>query len=255
MIRTFKFYKFYLVIFLILASSAYASEPIILGGSTTVTNFAIRGQERVIENKAGVYIEILPSSSGRGILALHQGKIDIGMISTELENIVEKYKNQGILIDADSLEVTPLNQTSILFITHQNNPITEITKEQAKNIFTGEITDWSELGFNAASIRVVSEHPTGGIFRTLVNVLLDGQPIKEDRITMQNAPQVALVVSQLPHSFGFLSEAIPEEQRRGVKILETPGYNLRQSLYLVRKKDDKRDEVTNIINTITELNK
>ncbi len=227
-------------------------DKITINGSSTVHNFLFYDNIRALHKETGFKFDAFPSSSGRGILALVKGQADIAMISSEFPLIVEKLnETSNMAINLDDYEVHSINKTRILFIAHPDNPINTLSKQQVKDLFTGKIKHWGALGVpNIGPVKIVTEHPTGGIYNTVLQKVTDKTPIVSDKITMQNAPQTAIVVSQVPESFGMLSAATPQEQRLKVKIIETPDFEVTQNMYFVIKKGANEGKISKIIKTI-----
>ena len=96
-------------------------------------------------------------------------------------------------------------------------------------------------------VLVVTEHPTGGVYNTVLGKVLDGEPITKERITMQNGPQVGLVISQNLGGFGMISDVTPRDQLMNTRIVPTPDALAIQRLYLVTRKDDKRPDLYKLI--------
>lgn len=247
----------FLVCFALLPFSVLAQEErLVVGGSSTVTNFVFHDYEQQIRDETQIPFDVITSSSGRGLLALHQGNIDIAMISSEIEPLIEKLGKAGHVIDINQYDIHNVSEIGVLYVVHPDNPLETLTPEQVVAVFTGDMTGWSELNIDDMSvnmIKVVTEHPTGGVYNTIVKKGLEGKDFAKDKIVMQNAPQVALVVSQLPNSFGFLSDATPENQRRGVKVLDVPDLDIKQVMFLVTKKDDQREQVQNLVSHISHM--
>lgn len=233
----------------------HSGNSITIAGSTTVNNFVFNtnvGKDTLQD--LGFGLDIHPSSSGRGMLALSEGTADIAMISSCLPKIVRHLnKRNNTDINTDDYEVHRLSKTKILFIVHPDNPIKSLSREQIKGLFTGKIKDWSEVGAdNLGPVKIVSEHATGGVYNTVLHEVTDMEPITNDRITMQNGPQTAVVISQLPNGFGMLSAATPDEQKNKVSIVATPDFEASQNMSFVTKKDQNKGKILKFITAIQE---
>lgn len=227
-------------------------DQILISGSSTVHNFVFYNHLNKWREKIGHDFDVVSSNSGRGILALINGETDIAAISSNFLNIADKLsQDKNIHINPDDYIIHPISQTKIVFIVHPDNPIHSLNQQQIKDIFTGKITKWDQLGIKKlGDIKIVIEHPTGGMYNIIFNEVTKKKPFIKDKIMMQNAPQIAIVVSQLPNSLGFLSDATPIDQRRGVHVLD--GYSISQSMAFVTRKEDLRSDVHHIIQTITD---
>ena len=116
-------------------SGVKPSGKIIIVGSSSVSPV----MEKLIEayqkiNPAGE-IELQTSDSTTGMNSVSAGVCDIGMASRELKDSEIESGLQEITIAMDGISV----------IVNNGNPVENLTKEQVKRVFTGEITVWSEL--------------------------------------------------------------------------------------------------------------
>ncbi len=111
-----------------------ASGKVIVSGSSSVTPI----MEKLIEGykvvNPNVTIELQMSDSSSGLKATMEGTADIGMASRELKDS-EKAELTNTVIALDG----------IAMIVNQETPIDNITSEQVNKIYTGEITNWSDI--------------------------------------------------------------------------------------------------------------
>lgn len=107
---------------------------ITISGSTSVAPVMEKLAEEYKKLNPEVTIDIQQPGSGAGILAAAEGSVEIGMSSRELkDDEKEKLTEKQIALDG------------IAVIVNNNNGITDLTSEQIKNIYTGEITDWADV--------------------------------------------------------------------------------------------------------------
>ena len=120
------------------AAAAYAgSRPtgkIVVAGSSSVTPVMEKLKEAYLAVNPDAVIEIQQSDSSAGMNAALEGTADIGMASRELT-------------DSEKAELTPvaIALDGIAVIVNQANPVTNLTKDQVKSVFTGETLNWSDL--------------------------------------------------------------------------------------------------------------
>ena len=110
-----------------------ATGKIVVGGSTSVTPVMEKLSEAYLTLNPGAAIEIHSTGSGAGITGAIDGVVDIGMSSREIKDSEMEELDQNITICKDG----------IAMIVNNNNPITNVTTEQVREIYTGEITRWS----------------------------------------------------------------------------------------------------------------
>lgn len=117
------------------AYSGSAKGKIVIEGSSSVTPVMEKLKEAYVKINPDVTIEVQQSDSSTGITSAIDGTCNIGMASRELKDSeIEKGVNSTV-IATDGVAV----------IVNNDNPTTNLTSEQVKNIFTGTATKWSDI--------------------------------------------------------------------------------------------------------------
>jgi phosphate transport system substrate-binding protein len=139
----------YLVIALIssllyLPGSVSAKGGITYSGSSTVGTGVLKaGAVEAFENNTGIKFTLIDQrGSGKGIAQLIAGKADLAGASRPLKAKEKREKILGHTIGYDAIAV----------FVHKSNPVNNLTKQQLKGIFTGEIKNWKEVVGNDAPI-------------------------------------------------------------------------------------------------------
>lgn len=112
-----------------------ASGKVVVAGSSSVTPVMEKLAEAYEAANSGVEIEIQQSDSTTGITSANDGLCDIGMASRELKDTETQYGLTEQVIALDGIAVVVNNE----------NSVSGLTSDQVKQIFKGEITDWSEI--------------------------------------------------------------------------------------------------------------
>lgn len=112
-----------------------ATGKIVVGGSSSVTPVMEKLKEAYAALNANAVIEIQQSDSTTGMNDAIEGICDIGMASRELKDSELEAGLQNTVIALDGIAV----------IVNNDNPLEGVTSEQVMKIYTGEITEWSEL--------------------------------------------------------------------------------------------------------------
>ena len=110
------------------------SGKIVIAGSSSVTPVMEKLKEAYLKINANAQIEIQQSDSSAGMTGAIEGSCDIGMASRDLKDS-----------ELAELTATTIALDGIAIITNTDNPISTLTKEQVKSIFTGETTNWSDI--------------------------------------------------------------------------------------------------------------
>ena len=112
-----------------------ASGKVVVGGSSSVTPVMEKLIEAYKKVNANVTIELQQSDSTTGMTQAGDGTVDIGMASRELKDSEKSKGLKGTKIAIDGIAV----------IVNKDNSLDSISSEQVKSIFTGKVTDWSQV--------------------------------------------------------------------------------------------------------------
>lgn len=115
--------------------AAGLSGKITVAGSSSVTPVMENLKEAYVALNPDVEIEVQQSDSTTGVTSAIEGICDIGMASRELK---DSETSEGVSATAIALD-------GIAVIVNLDNPISEMTSEQVRSIFTGETQDWSDI--------------------------------------------------------------------------------------------------------------
>ncbi len=164
-------------------------------GSDTMVNLALGWAEAYHSVDTSVSIAVTGGGSGTGIASLINGTVEMANASREMkEKEIEEARANGIepvefVVAIDALAI----------IVHLDNPVTRLSIDQLADIYTGRITNWSDVGGNDASIVLVSRETNSG---THVYFLEEVVRKGDGKNTDIFAPQTLL----MPSSVGITSE-------------------------------------------------
>ena len=139
-------------------SSAQTEAPATLSGSVSTNGSTSMEKvigalsEQFMADNSGVTVTYDPTGSGAGIEASSNGSADIGLASRTLKD-EEK---------AGGLTETIVALDGIAVIVNADSKVADLTVEQIGKIFTGEITDWSEVGGDAGTISCIGREAGSG---------------------------------------------------------------------------------------------
>lgn len=107
---------------------------ITLAGSTSVAPLMDKLKDEYVKLNADASIEIQESGSSAGIQSAIEGATEIGMSSRELKDE-----------EAKELQVQKIALDGIAVIVNTENQVTNLTSDQIKKIYTGDLTDWADV--------------------------------------------------------------------------------------------------------------
>ena len=209
-------------------------------GSTSMEKVIGALGEVFQNNNKNVKFTYNPTGSGSGITAVSEGRCDIGLSSRSLKDD-EK---------ASGLAETVLAYDGIAVIVNTENPVSELSLEELAKIYTGEITNWSELSGSDAEIVVIGREAGSGT-RDGFESITDTKDVCVYRQELTSTGDVITTVSQNPDAIGYASLASIGES---VKVLSIDGvtpsedtvkdgtYKVQRPFVLVTKKDKALSE-------------
>jgi len=198
-----------LSLFTLSGCSQKSEEDIVVAGSTSVQPYAeVLAEEFMILNP-GTEIDIQGGGSSAGITAAKSGIADIGMSSRSLKD--EEAGLWYIEIARDGLAV----------IVNPTNPVSDLTLEQIRDIYSETITTWNEVGGVSAKIHVIAREEGSGTRSAFTDLVME----KTTEITLRAIVQdsngaVRQLVADDPNAIGFISLGLVNDK---VKALELGG--------------------------------
>ncbi|MDL2246630.1 phosphate ABC transporter substrate-binding protein [Methanobrevibacter sp. OttesenSCG-928-K11] len=199
-----------LIIILFLGFSVFSgigTERIDIAGSTSVQPLAEQLAIEYTKDKPDLKINVQGGGSGMGIRSVSQEIADIGMSSKEL-NDEEK----------ENVEVVEIGKEGIVIGVHNSNPIDDLSIEELKKIFSGEISNWKEVGGNDEEIHVVTREDGSGTRSAFESIVMDDSDIKNDAIVQSSTESVKQAVASDSAAIGYMSLAHMSDDVKSVKI-------------------------------------
>lgn len=184
--------------FLTIALTAFAAFMLIAAakqttitvkGSDTMVILAQRWAEKYMADHPGVVVQVTGGGSGTGISALINGTTDIcnasrPMKKSEREKLKQRYNSLGAEI--------PAARDGITVYLHEGNPVSELSLDQLKAIYLGEVTNWKDLGGEDAKIILYGRENSSGTYVYFRDNVLKGNDYSA---LMQTLPGTAAVVN------------------------------------------------------------
>ena len=155
--------KFITILMLIGFIQSSHADAIVVDGSTTVGPIAKAFAEYYMAINPDINVTVSESGSGNGAKGVMNKTCDVGAMSRPMKNSeFSAAAEKGIQPVA---HVVALDGLPILV--HPSNPVSDLTVEQVRSIFKGEITNWKELGGPNKSIVMVSRDTNSGTYESL----------------------------------------------------------------------------------------
>lgn len=183
-------------------------ERIDIAGSTSVQPVAEALAQEYMKTHPKVKINVQGGGSGLGIRSVSQDIIAIGTSSKIL-----KTNEKG------SLQEYVIGKEGIVIAVNFNNPVDDLSKEQLKDVFSGKIKNWNELGGPNASINVVVREDGSGTRKAFEDIVMGKDTkVRSDAIVQTSTESVKLTVKQDPNAIGYISLVHMSSDVNAVKL-------------------------------------
>lgn len=156
--------------------NAIAGDEIQLWGSTTCQKRFLEPGAKALEDATGVKIKVLGVGTGKGMLALFDGKTTVALASETLADAIASA--QKVAREAGSevkvpedLQFHEITKDIIVPIVNKDNPVEQLTWAQLADLNTGKVTNWQEVGGPDLPVVVVTSHAgsaTKSVFQKMV---------------------------------------------------------------------------------------
>ena len=195
-------------------------------GSTSMEKVIGALGESFMEANSGTTFTYNPTGSGSGIQAVSEGRCDIGLSSRALKDD-EK---------ASGLKETIVALDGIAIIVNTQNPVKDLSLEQIAKIYTGEITNWKDVGGEDAEIVLIGREAGSGT-RDGFESITETKDACQYRQELTSTGDVITTVSQNPNAIGYASLAAIKDS---VKALTVNGVapteaTVKDGTYLVQR--------------------
>ena len=191
----------------LMSTAAWAEGTVSTDGSTSMEKVIGALGESFMELNPGVTFTYNPTGSGSGITAVQEGRCDIGLSSRSLKD-EEK---------ANGLTETVLAYDGIAIIVHPDNPVADLSLETIAKIYTGEITNWKDVGGEDAEIVVIGREAGSGT-RDGFETITDTKDACQLRQELTSTGDVITAVSQNPAAIGYASLAAVKDTVKAVTV-------------------------------------
>ena len=212
------------------------SGTVVIAGSTSVQPLSEVIAEEFMNENTGVVVEVQGGGSGQGIKSIKEGISDIGSLSRNVKDEEKSEISEEITIAMDGIAVVVNHKTKI----------EDLTIDQIKDIYTGKITNWSEVGGENEEIVVVTREEgsgTRGAFTEITGVLSkDASGTEVDGTTVNALVQpstgaVKHTVANTPNSIGYVSLGSMGNSVKAVKVegIEATSENVIAETYKISR--------------------
>ncbi|MFZ2090053.1 MAG: phosphate ABC transporter substrate-binding protein [Desulfobaccales bacterium] len=184
-----------------------ADKAICVAGSTSVQPFTEKLAEIYMHTHPRIRIDIQGGGSSAGIFAAQQGAADLGASSRELTG------------QEKDLHEIPIAYDGIAVIVNKKNPLNNLKLSQIRQIFSGDITDWGDLGLAPHPIHIITREEGSGT-RNAFEELVMGKnaEITPIALVQDSNGSVRELVADDPYAIGYISMGLVDPRVKALAV-------------------------------------
>lgn len=174
--------------------------PITVKGSDTMVILGQRFAEEYMKQNPGTVIQVNGGGSGTGIAALINGTVDLAQSSRTMSDAekasVEKKRSAQVV-------ETPVALDSLAVFVNAASPVREMSLEQVRNIYTGKVTNWNQVGGPNATVVIYGRESSSGTYDYFREHVLDDEDFSPRVQTLAGTAAIINAVSRDPNGIGY----------------------------------------------------
>jgi len=179
-----------------------------VAGSTSVQPLSEELSEVFMDKYPDVTVSVTGGGSSAGVEAANTGTANIGASSREIKDEEKAY----------GLTETVIAKDGIAVVVNPANSLADLTLEQVKKIFTGEVENWSEIGGDDKPITVVVREDGSGTRGAFEEIVLGDAKFIANAIIQNSTGAVKSAVISDPNAVGFISMGSVDTSVNAVKV-------------------------------------
>jgi len=196
------------------AATEAVQKSLTVQGSSTVLPIAQKAAEVYMEQNPEISISVRGGGSGNGIAAMIDGATDIADASRFIKDKeVKKAVENGIKPVPHRVAMD-----GIAVVINPSNSVEDLSLSQLKDIYTGEVTNWKELGGDDKEIVVISRDSSSGTFEVFGDIALDGERVMQAALLQSSNGAVASTVAETEGAIGYVGLGYLSINLKAVKV-------------------------------------
>ena len=212
------------------------AETLEVSGATTVQKRILEPGAAPLAAKTGVELKIYGPGTGKGLLALIDGKVTVAAAGESLQDAIESAKKAAAemgrkITVPGTLVYHEVATDNIVFVVHSSNPVASLSKPQIKSIFTGKVSNWKEVRGPDLAIKVLAPAPGQAVRAAVENSILEGAAFAPGATDIRTALEQLKMTGSNPGAIAPYSEAVVKESKEQIRVV--PGTSIRRPLGFV----------------------
>jgi phosphate transport system substrate-binding protein len=150
------------------------------------------------------------TNSGGAIQGVVKGNLDLAVVNRPFSKSEAK----------EALAYSPFARDAFVFVAHKPSPVKDLSVEQVRDIYSGKLTNWQQLGGQSTPILVLDRDPDESARKLGLIPFMQGQEVKAQTIILAKAKEMVQALESTPNSLGYASRGLLKTmQTQEIEIL------------------------------------
>lgn len=197
-----------------LATYGSASAQLLeVSGATTVQRRILEPGAEPLRSATGIQLKVMGPGTGKGMLALFDGRVPVAAAGESLDDAVVSAK--AAAAEAGRSVTVPANlvyhqvaSDNIVVAVNASNPVKTLSRAQIKDLMTGKVKNWSELGGPNLPVKLYAAAPGQAVRAAVQKGFMDGADYPVGATDIRTAAEQLKVIAGDPGGVGAMSEPV-----------------------------------------------
>lgn len=207
----------------VFAIAAHA-QLVEVSGATTLQRRVLEPGADPLKAATGIQLKVYGPGTGKGMLALFDGKVPVAAAGESLEDAVASAK--AAAAEAGRPLTVPANlvyhqvaSDNIVVAVHGSNPLKTLTRQQIKDLLSGKVKNWKEVGGADVPVKVYAPAPGQAVRAAVQKGFLDGGEYAPGAVDIRTALEQLRVIAGDAGSIGAMSEPVIKASTEKVHVV------------------------------------
>ena len=208
----------------LVACGPAAAQLVEVSGATTVQRRVLEPGAEPLKAATGIQLKIMGPGTGKGMLALFDGKVPVAAAGESLEDAIGSAKQsagdagRSITIPAN-LVYHQVASDNIVVAVNASNPVKTLTRQQIHDILTAKVKNWKQVGGSDLPIKLYAAAPGQAVRNAVQKGFMDGAEYPAGTVDIRTALEQLRVISGDPAGIGAMSEPVIKASTEKVHVV------------------------------------
>ena len=194
-------------------AGAASAQVLEVSGATTVQRRVLEPGAEPLKAATGIQLKIMGPGTGKGMLALFDGKVPVAAAGEGLDDAVASAKSAAeqsgrtVTVPAN-LVYHQVASDNVVVAVHANNPVKNLSKQQIKDLMTGKVKNWKQVGGPDLAVKLYAAAPGQAVRSAVQKGFMDGAEYPKETIDIRTALEQLRVIAAEPGAIGAMSEPV-----------------------------------------------